>query len=137
MATAPTFVGTPKIGLAQILPADTTSAKTVVTAGASGSKITGIVATSTDTVARVVTLSLVRSAVSYPLGAVTVALASGTDGVTPTTTFLGTTLLPGIPVDNDGQPYLFMQSGDTLTVASAVTVTAAKAVAVTAVYGDF
>ena len=82
MATAPIYVGTPKIGVVQCLPADTTTAKTVYTAGASGSKLVSLVATSTDTAARIFTVAIVRSAVSYPVTTVTVPITAGNDGTT-------------------------------------------------------
>jgi hypothetical protein len=137
MAIAPIFVGTPKVGVVQILPADTTTAKTLVTAGSSGTKVVSLTATSTDSTARVITVSLVRSATAYVLTTVTVPITAGTDGTTPSVNLLNTSIFPGLPVDNDGQPYLFLQSGDTLTVASTVTVTAAKAISFTSVVGDF
>ena len=137
MATTPTYVGTPKVGLAQILPADTTANKTIVTAGASGSKITGLTLTSNDSAAKVVQVSLVRTAVTYILGSVAVPALSGTDGVAAGINVLTNTLIPGIPVDNDGQAYIYLQSGDTLVAAVTVTLTAAKTISLTATFGDF
>lgn len=131
----PVIVQTPKIGLTQILPADTTAAKTVIVVGANGAKVTGLIATSTDTAARTIQISVVRSAVSYLLGSTTVAIAAGTDGTNLSSNLLST--IPGLPIDNDGQSYLYLETGDTLTVASTVTVTAAKAVSVLATFGNF
>lgn len=47
--TAPIFYATPKTAGVQILPADTTTKKTLVTAGANGSLVLGIEVTTTDT----------------------------------------------------------------------------------------
>ena len=134
MAATGSFVGTPKLGLQQILPADTTAAKTVVSAGASGSKVVSLTATSDDT-ARIVRVSLVRSAVVYVLGTTTIAALAGTDGVVNSANLLSS--IPGLPLDNDGQPYINIVSGDTLTVAVTVAVTAAKTISITSVFGDF
>lgn len=137
MAAAPTFVGTPKVGLVQIANADASNQKALVTPGASGSKVTSILFASTDAVARVVQISIKRSAVNYIFGSVTVAITGGTDGVTPSQMGLDFSLLRGLPVDNDGQPYIFLQSGDELDISSTTTVTSGKFVNATAIYADF
>lgn len=133
----PIFVQTPKIGVATFANADGTTKKTIATGGTDGSKVTGITATSTDSVARVVQLWLTRSAVSYALTAASLAVTSGTDGTTPTTDLMSTTLWPGLSIDGSGQAFLLLQSGDTLQASMAVAVTAAKAVDVAAVYADY
>ena len=136
MATSPTYIGTPKLGLAQIANADASAKKSVVSAGASGSKVLGLLAASTDTSARIIQIVLTRSSVDYIIGAVSVPAGSGTDGTNPQINLFNTTSCPGLPVDNDGQPYLLMVSGDTLSVLSTTTVTTAKLVNVAAVLGD-
>lgn len=136
VTATPVFTQTPSLSLAQILPADTTTAKTVVTAGANGTKVSGLTATSNDT-SRIVVVSLVRSAVVYILATVTVAANAGTDGTTAATNLINTTIIPGLPIDNDGQPYLLMKSGDTLTANVTVTVTAAKTISIAAIGADF
>ena len=139
MATVATYVGTPKVGLVSAVNADGTTAKTIVTAGSSGSKIVSLQVTSNDTSARTFIISIVRSAAIFIQGTFTIALASGTDGSAPSIDILGnTTLFPGLPVDNDGQRYMLLQSGDTLTATLTTSaVTAAKTVSFTAHYGDF
>ena len=140
MATSPTFVGTPKIGLVQIANADGTNAKTVVTAGPSGSKVTGLILTSTEASAntRIIQISITRSSTAYILGSASVTYGAGTDGSTASINGFSTTSIPGIPVDNDGQPYIFLQSGDTLTATlNTGSVTSGKIVSVTAIYADF
>ena len=136
VTATPVFTQTPSLSLAQILPADTTVAKTIVTAGANGTKITALTASSNDA-ARIVQINLVRSAVVYILTTVTVAANSGTDGTAASVNLLNTTSLPGLPIDNDGQPYLLLKSGDTLTAAVTVTVTAAKTISIAAIGADF
>ena len=133
----PIFVQAPKAGVAAFVNADGTAKKTVVTAGANGTKVTAVTAASTDTSARVIALWLTRSATSYLVTSAQVAVASGSDGTTPTTDLLGSTLWPGMSVDGSGQRYLLLQSGDTLQASMVVAVTAVKEVDVTAVYGDY
>jgi hypothetical protein len=111
--------------------------KTVVTAGTNGTKVVGMTATSTDTSTRVAQVWLTRSATSYLLASVSIPAASGSDGTTVGINLMGTTLWPGLPVDNDGQVYLWLQSGDTLKVSFTAQVTSAKEIDVMALSADF
>ena len=136
MSATPSFVGTPKITPAAFTNADSANTKkTIATAGASGSKVVGVIATSTDTTSRIGQLWLTRSATSYLLGSASVTLASGTDGTTATVSLLTATLLP-LPVDNDGQPYLFLESGDTLQISFTTQVASGKEIDVVAIFGN-
>jgi hypothetical protein len=110
--------------------------KTVYSAGANGSKITAFSASTNDgTVAHVVTIYITRSAVDYILSAVNVPVNSGTNGTVPSVDLLS--LIPGLPVDNDGQKYLFLQSGDTLRATFATALTASTKIDVVAIGADF
>ena len=133
----PIFVQTPKQGIASFVNADGTTKKTIATAGTNGTKVTAVTAASTDSATRVVTLWLTRSAVSYALTAASLAITSGTDGTTPGTNLMGSTLWPGLSVDGSGQRYLLLQSGDTLQASMVTAVTAAKEIDVTATYADY
>lgn len=140
VTATPTFVQTPKLGVVQIVNADASNSKTIITAGANGSKVVSVVVASDDTSARILQLSVTRSATVYIIGSYSVPAASGTDGTTAAVDLLKggpSTLIPGLPVDNSGQRYLFLQSGDTLTVKSTTTVTSGKTIHLTSVYGDF
>ncbi len=136
---AATFARQPRHGLAQIANADASGQKTVVTAGASGSKLTALYASSTDTSARVIAISIVRSATTYLLASPTVALRAGDTADTPAVDLLNSTVFPAglLSTDNDGQKYLFLESGDTLVVNAQTTVTSGKIVSVHADYSDF
>lgn len=137
--TAPTFAKQPRKGLAQILPADTTAQKTVITAGSSGSKVLSLHASSTDTADRDVAISLVRSATTYLLGTIKVPLSSGNTNAIFPLDLLNTTVFAFglLAVDHDGQHYLNLESGDTLVVNALTTVTAAKVISVHSDYEDF
>jgi hypothetical protein len=137
MAASPVYVGTPGVGVVNVVNADGTAQKTVVTAGSSGTKVVSLTATSNDTGAKVFQVAIVRSATTYILGTVSVPTLAGTDGSTPSVNILGNSLLPGLPIDNDGQSYIFIKSGDTLVVQATTAVTATKTVTFTSVYGDF
>lgn len=138
LVNVPVFIQNPKAGPVSFSNSDSANTKkTLVTSDADGTKVVGIIATSTDTSSRVAQLWLTRSATSYLLGSVAVPTLSGTDGVNPTVNLLNTTDLPGLPVDNDGQPYFLLESGDTLQVSFTAQITAAKNAYVTAVFGNF
>jgi hypothetical protein len=134
MASTPVFAATPKITPISILPADTTTKKTVCTAGASGAKVVALLVSSTDSAARVVQLYLNRSSTDYLLGAWNITALSGSDGATGTQNLLA--IVSGLPHDNDGQPYIFLENGDLLKVATTTTVTAAKEIDVFAIFGN-
>jgi hypothetical protein len=137
MAITPTpvYPQTPKNGHVQILPADASGLKTLYTAGSNGSKITAVICSSTDTSARDVSVGVTRSAVFYALGTTTVAITAGTIAATAAQDMF--TGIPGLPIDNDGQVYIFIESGDTFQVKSLTTVTAAKELDFNCIGADF
>lgn len=130
------FVQTPKITPITIVNADGTNKKTVATAGANGSKVTGLTIASDDA-ARVLQIWLTRSATSYLLATVDVAANSGFDGIVAVTNGMNSVEWPGLPIDNDGQVYFFLESGDTLQISVTVAVTAAKTIYGKCIFGDF
>lgn len=137
MASTPTFVSTPNVVPVQILNADASAQKSLIVAGSSGTKVTSVIANSNDTTARVLELSILRSATNYLIAAVTVPANAGTDGTTVAVDLLNAVMSPGIPIDNDGTHYILLKSGDTLQVKSQTTVTTAKTVNVIATGADF
>lgn len=137
VTSTPVLVQTPKITPITIVAADASNQKVVATAGANGSKVVGLSATSDDTASRVLVVSLTRSAVNYVLASVTIPIASGTDGIAKAINLLDAAMWPGLPIDNDGQAYFFLESGDTLSVKTTTTVTAAKTITIVAVFGNF
>lgn len=70
------------------------------------------------------------------IGSVSVAITAGTDGATAAANMFSTTLLPGLSINNDGQPYIPLESGDFLAISNTTTVTANKILTVTATGGN-
>lgn len=131
-------VQTPKSGKVQIANADASNQKTVYTGGANGSKISGMILQSTDTSARDVQISITNGGTSYILGTVTVPIGAGNSGSVPSVNAFNNAQLPGLPVDSDGNPYIFLASAsDALTISSLTTVTSGKLISANAVCGDF
>lgn len=138
MAVTPNSVvtpQTPKRSAVQIVAADASNQKTLYTAGSNGSKITGMILQSNDTSPRDILISITRSATVYNLGCVTVPIGAGNSGAVPSVN--GLSAIVGLPVDSDGNPYLFLESGDSITIASTTTVTAAKTLNANAIGADF
>lgn len=133
----PVFPQTPKVSMTTIANGDGTTAKTLVTAGSNGTKVVALQICSDDTSARVVQIGVTRSATFTLLGSVNVPTLAGTDGTTPAVNGHSLVYNPGLPLDNDGETYIFLQSGDTLQVKTTTTVTAAKTVSLTAFHADF
>lgn len=133
----PQAIGT---GHVQILPADTTTNKTLYTAGANGSRIKNISISNTDNIAYLVQLSVTISATTYLISTTKVATNAGfnTGGAAVATTpVLTTVLIPGITRDSNGNTYLDLVAGAVLVVNSTTTVSTAKALTITCTAEDF
>jgi hypothetical protein len=136
--TTPTVVKQPQNGKVQIANADGQTQKTVYTGGSNGSKITSLIAVSSDTSGRDVQISISNGGTSYPIGTVSVPAGAGNSSAANSVNLLNATNLPGLAFDSDGNPYIHLISGDTLTVAALSTVTSGKLITVTAATaGDF
>lgn len=135
VTNTPAFPQTPKGGHVTVVNADGTGNKTVITAGSNGSKVVALMAASNDSAAHDSVVSIVRGGTTYVLGVVNVPAGAGASSGVPCTDLLAG--LVGLPLDADGQKYLFLESGDTLVVSMAVAVTAAKTLYLNAVYADF
>lgn len=138
ITATPSLPQAPKNYKVQILPADTTTLKTVATGGANGTKISALMASSSDTAARDVTWGITTGAVFFPLGTVTIPITAGQIAATPAVNLFDLTKSPGLPIDSDGNPFIFLSSAsDTLQAKSLVAVTAAKEIDLTAIGADF
>ena len=129
----------PKLGVVQFTSASSFGTySTLYTAGADGSKCSAIVATTDDgSAAHVVTIQVVRSATKYGGTAVNVPISSGFANGVPPVNFMSTAVWPGLPLDSEGNPFLFLQSGDTLQATFATPITSAKLLNIIAVCADF
>lgn len=136
MSTAPFFFGTPKNSKVQIANADASGLKTVVTGATNGTKVVSLIAASDDTAARDVTWGVTRGGTFHPLGTKTIPITAGTIAATPPVNLMDPAIVPGLPVDNDGNPYVFLESGDTLQAKSLTTVTSAKLISFHANHAD-
>lgn len=141
-APTPNSVVTPQTisaGVVQFLQGVDTAGtyKTLYTAGLNGSILKGVVATSNDTaVAHVVTCQLVRSAVKYGGVAVNVPVNSGSINTAVPVNLMSALNWVGLPIDSDGNPFLYLSSGDTLQCTYATALTGGTSVSLIAVAAD-
>lgn len=122
----------------QILPADTTTIKTIVTAGANGSVIESLNISNTDAgVAYTLQLYMNDGSTNHLLCSVNIPLSSGNTTAAPAVDVLRSGLVPGVILDANGNYVLNVPSGFIFKAAVTVTVTAAKVVDVVAMGSDF
>src|SRR2546421_6998035 len=133
---APIFVQTPKFPHLQLTNANGTTAQTLYACGTNGSKITAMWATSTDTAARDIRISVLNTS-TYVQTTVTVPLSSGNVAGAPAVNLMSPTNWPGLPIDSDGNPYFLCASGDTLQAAAVTTITTALFVNILLTAADF
>lgn len=128
------------VGVITIVTADAQAQKVAFTAGANGSKIEAMNLSSTDTVARDVSVYLTRTAVNYLLTTVSVPAGAGAPGAPaaiPSVDVLQNLQIPSLAFDAYGNNVLYLKSGDTLTINAPVSVTAAKTITSMVQGGDF
>jgi len=139
VTATPVFVQNPKITPAAFTNADSANTKkTIASAGSNGSKVVSINVSSTETAnARVLQIWLTRSATSYLLASFSIIVNSGFDGIVPSVSMMASHIWSSLPVDSDGQTYLFLESGDTLQASTTTQVAAGKEIDVVAIFGNF
>ena len=143
VTATPVFVQTPKITPQSFIQGTDAAGtyKTVFTAGANGSKVIAILVNTDDgTATHILTLRVLRSAVGTNLVKYLLPINSGGDGTAAGIDMLAggpLNLLAGLPTDNDGQKYLFLESGDTLELTFATALTTAKRIDVHTIGAHF
>lgn len=126
--TEPIFGLTPKTQGTEILPADTTTLKTLFTAGANGARVLSVNAVTSDTAANDLNLyvQVGGAGTNFNIGGKRVAIASGNvvASTIPSVNVLDGTQITGLLADGSLQ----LGAGDVLKAGVVATVTAAKAV---------
>lgn len=136
--SVPTLIKQPQNGKVQIANADASNQKTVYTAGANGSKVSSLIAASTDPAAHDVQISITNGGTAFPLGTISVAAGAGNSSGVTSANMLDPTRLVGLAYDSDGNPFIHLVSGDSLTVSALSTVNSGKVITIVApTVGDF
>ena len=131
--TSPIFPLVVQTSAATIVNADGTGEKTLVTAGANGTRIDVVSITSTDTAAVMLTVLVHDGTTSYAVGEIAVPAGSGTNGSTPAIKGLSAESLPWL----DASGSLFLKAGWSLRVAAKAAITSTKTVTLVAFSGDY
>lgn len=125
------FTQSLKLSATTIVNADSTTLKTVFTAGADDSVVKSLHAVSDDTSARVVNIYINNGSTDIYMGAVSVPLSSGTTGAIASVDLLNGTIFPNLPYDSNGKRVLPLPAGYVLKVSVQVAVTSARTITVT------
>lgn len=142
-ATTPNSVitaQTPNRGIVQFLQGTDVAGtyKTAYTAGTNGSKITGLYTNNNDgSATHLITCQIVNGGVKYGGVALTSVSNAGFASGTPAQALLSVTLWPGLPVDSDGNNFLYLVSGDTLQCTYATALTASTLINIVTIAADF
>lgn len=132
--TLPIYPLTIKTDAITFVNADSTSEKTLVTAGTNGARVDVISITSDDTSARVLNVIVNDGAASYKVGTVNVPAGSGTDAaLTLPVKLLYSPILPWL--DSSGS--IFLEAGWKINLQPQVAITSAKTVYAVAFYGEY
>jgi len=146
MAVTPNSIVTPQTPNRGVLQMSTASTAgqfytlyTGETTAGAASKVFGMFATNSNTLAATVSVAIVNGGVRYQAAAVTLAASAGfAVGVAPVNV-MSAVNWPGLPLDNDGNPYFVAINGDTVqaSIASTVSLGAGLVVNLYCVGADF
>ena len=131
--TAPIFSLVVQTSAATITNADGTGEKTLVTAGANGTRIDVVSITSTDTAAVMLKVLVHDGTTSYAVGEIAVPAGAGTNGSALAVKGLSLAFLPWL----DASGSLFLRTGWSLRVAAKAAITSTKTVTLVAFSGDY
>jgi hypothetical protein len=137
MPTAtPIFLQTPQWAGTAYTTASSTA--THVTGGSSGTRVSSLTAHSNSTSAHVFNVGISTGGASLPLAAVSIPASAGSDGVVPPVNLLSPTLIPGLPLDAQGVPYITLPStSHNLTLTASAAINTGKQVTFHSMYGGF
>ena len=133
----PIYPQTIKNWAVQILPADTTTIKTIATGGTNGSVIEMLTVSSSDTVARDLVFYLNDGTTNYRLFTLNIPINSGNTNAIASVAPFNSTLWPAVPFNNSGNKFIYVANGWSLRVNSTVAVSATRSIDIVAHGGDY
>lgn len=133
----PIYPQTIKNWAVQILPADTTTIKTIASGGTNGSVIEMLTMSSTDTVARDIRFYLNDGTTNYQLFTISAPINAGNTNAIAAVAPFNSTLWSAVPFNNSGNKFIYLANGWSLTANSAVTVSATRQINIVAHGGDY
>lgn len=126
---------TPKTGAAQLVNG-TLGPSAVYAGGANGSKCFGLFTTNTDTAAETLTIDIFNGTTAFQSVVIATVIGAGTVNATPAQALMSSGVWPGLAVDGNGNPFIYLPSGWSLR-ATASAVTSTKVLNVAATCQDF
>lgn len=142
-ATTPNSIVTPQTpnrGIVQFLQGTDNAGtyKTLYTGGANGSRCYGMLMNNNDTsTTHLVTVQVVNSAVKYGGAALTTTLNAGFANSSTAQPLMSAAVWPGLPIDQYGNPYIQLVSGDTVQATFATTLTTSTLINLFVTCSDF
>ena len=118
-------------------PTATTNMVSLYAGGTNGSIVNAITVTTTDTSAETLILSLWNGTNNFLLGEFNIPLTSGFTTTAPPVDLFRNSQSPAVPIDVNGNRYIYVPNGWTLYVGTTAVVTTAKYTMVVAVGEDF
>lgn len=132
------FPQTIKAWAVQILPADGTNTKTLVTGGANGSIVESInVSTNDSAGAQTLFLGMNNGTTSFEMGAFNIPTNAGNVSGTAAVDLLRVGNVPGLPVDANGNYVIFVPNGWTLYVQASAAVPTSDNITAVAMGADY
>lgn len=131
------FTQNQNFGGVQIVTADASNKKTLITAGANDTIIKAINVATDETVARVLSLYYNDGVTDHLLGAINIPIGAGSNGGVVAVDLLNGAIITSLPYDGTGKRVIPMKAGHSLKVLSQSTLTAAKTLFVQAFAEDF
>jgi len=134
-ATAPIYLGTPKLYAVQMTTSPGTYVDVVGTV-TNTVKCVGLYVTSNDNAANPVTVQIQKGATKVGGVTISVPASSGFTTAIPAVNFMSGSAWPGLPIDGQGNPYFYLENGDELqaTFTNALT---SEVINVVAICGTF
>ena len=126
-----------KLTATTIVNSDSTNKKTLFTAGANDSIVKSLHAISDDSAAKVINVYVNDGTNDNYIGAVTVAITSGTTGAIAAVDLLNGTLFPNLPYDANGKRVLPLPAGYIVKVSVQAAMTSGKTMYVTCMAEDY
>lgn len=131
---------TPTRGIVQFLQGTDSAAtyKTLYTAGSNGSLCKAMWMTTDDgSATHLMTVQIVNGGIKYGGTALTTVLSAGFTTANPPQNLMAPSVWVGLPLDNNGNPYIQLASGDTIQATFGTSLTASTRVNIVAACADF
>lgn len=131
---------TPNRGVVQFLQGTDSAGtyKTIYTGGSNGSKcIAGWETNNDGSATHLITVEVVNGGVNYGGTAFTTISNDGYANATPSKSFIAAGQWVGLPIDSDGNSFIFLANGDTLKATFATALTSAKLINLEVTCADY